>query len=107
MAIYLYKVKLPWLQIAKITFISALAALTAHYVAIQFAPLWGILLGGSASLVVLFGLFYFLRVLEPEDRTRLSTLTGLLPKKIGGPANKLMLLLIRPELAGATEKTLP
>lgn len=106
-AIYLYKVKLPWMQIAKLTFISATAALTAHYVAVQFAPLWGILLGGTASLIVLFGLFYMLRVLEPEDRTRLSTLTGLLPKKIGGPANKLMLLLIRPELVGATEKTLP
>jgi len=106
-AIHLYKVKLPWMQVAKITFISVLAALTAHYIAIQLAPLWGILAGGTASLIVLFGLLYLMRVLEPEDRMRLNTLTGLLPKKISGPANKLLSLLIRPELAGAAERSLP
>ncbi len=106
-AAYLYKVRLPWMQVAKNTFISTLAALTAHYIAVQFAPLWGILLGGSAALIVLFGLFYTMRVLEPEDRNRLNTLTGLLPKKISGPANKLLTLLVRPELTGAAEKTLP
>jgi O-antigen/teichoic acid export membrane protein len=105
-AIHLYKVKLPWMQIVKITFISTLAALTAHYIAVQFAPLWGILLGGTASLIVLFGLFYLMRVLETEDRSRLNTLTGMLPKNIGEPANKIMSLLIRPELVSAPEKSL-
>jgi O-antigen/teichoic acid export membrane protein len=95
--IYLYKVKLPWAQIAKVTFISTLAALTAHYVAARLAPLWAVLCGGSASLVVLFGLFYFMRVLEPEDHDRFRTLTGMLPKPIAGPVNKVVSLLIRPE----------
>ncbi len=102
-SIYLFKVKLPWVQFAKVTFISVLASLTAHYVAIQFAPLWGILAGGCASLVVLFGLFYLMRVLEPEDRKRFSTLFGLLPKAITGPVKKLFSLLIRPELANVIE----
>ena len=106
-AVYIYKVKLPWMQIAKITFISALAALTAHYIAVQLPPLWGILAGGTASLIVLFGLFYMMRVLEPEDRDRFNTLTGLLPKKIGAPAKGLLSLLIRPESSGLTEKSLP
>jgi O-antigen/teichoic acid export membrane protein len=95
--IRLYKVKLPWLQVAKVTFISILASLTAHYIAVQFAPLWGILCGGSASLLVLFGLFYLLRVLEPEDRSRLGTLIGMLPKMMATPANTVLGLLIRSE----------
>jgi O-antigen/teichoic acid export membrane protein len=95
--IRLYKVKLPWLQVAKVTFISILASLTAHYIAVQFAPLWGILYGGNASLLVLFGLFYLLRVLEPEDRSRLGTLIGMLPKMMATPANTVLGLLIRSE----------
>jgi len=100
--IHLYGVKLPWLQVAKITFISILASLTAHFIAMQLAPLWAILCGGSASLIVLFGLFYLMRVLESEDRDRFHILTGMLPKPIAGPADKIISLLIRPGIAGAT-----
>ena len=96
-AIYLFKVKLPWMQVAKITFISALASLAAHEIALRLAPLWGILWGGSASLAVLFGLFYMMRVLEPEDRSRFNLLAAMLPKPIAGPVNAVLLLLIRPE----------
>jgi len=100
--IHLYKVKLPWLQVAKITFISVLASLTAHFIAMKLAPLWAILCGGSASLVILYGLFYLMRVLEPEDRDRFHILTGMLPKPLAGPADKIISLLIRPGIAGAT-----
>ena len=106
-AVYICKVKLPWMQVAKIAFISALAALSAHYIAVQLPPLWGILAGGTASLIVLFGLFYLMRVLEPEDRDRFETLAGLLPKKIGAPAIGVLSLLIRPVPPGLTEKSLP
>ncbi len=95
-AIHLYKVKLPWLLVAKIAFISALASLTAHYVVVQLAtPLWAILCGGVASLIVLFGLFYLMRVLEPEDRARLDAVAGMLPRPIAIPANMVLGLLIR------------
>jgi len=94
--IHLYKVKLPWMLVAKVSFISALAALTAHIIAMQLAPLWAILCGGSASLIVLFGLFYLMRVLEPEDRFRLASLVGMLPRMIATPANMALDLLIRP-----------
>jgi len=100
--IRLYHVKLPWLQVAKITFVSILASLAAHYVAMRLAPIWAILCGGSVSLIVLFGLFYLMRVLEPEDRDRFSILTGMMPKRIAGPVDKIMSLLIRPDLADAT-----
>ncbi|MGA1983709.1 MAG: polysaccharide biosynthesis C-terminal domain-containing protein [Acidobacteriaceae bacterium] len=95
---YLYQVKLPWLQVAKITFISILASLTAHYFAMRVAPLWAILCGGSASLLVLFGLLYIMRVLEPEDHDRFKILTGALPRSISVPANRFLDLLIRPAL---------
>jgi O-antigen/teichoic acid export membrane protein len=95
-AIYHYKVKLPWLQVAKIVFISALASLTAHYIAARFAPLWAILFGGSASLIVLFGLFYLMRVLEPEDHDRFEVLAGMLPRPVIAPARAILLLLIHP-----------
>jgi hypothetical protein len=84
------------LQVAKIAFISALASLTAHVIAVYFAPLWGILCGGSASLIVLFVLMYLFRVLEPEDRERLAALTGMLPIRLAGPMNRVLLLLTRP-----------
>lgn len=100
-AIHLYKVTLPWLQVAKVAFISILASLTAHYIAVQFAPLWGILLGGCTSLIVLLGLFYLMRVLEPEDRDRFNILTAMLPKPIAGPLDRILLLLIRPAFASA------
>jgi O-antigen/teichoic acid export membrane protein len=94
--IYLYKVKLPWLLIAKVVFISTLASLTALFFAIRFAPLWAVLFGGCASLVVLFGLMYLLRVLEPEDHGRFKLVAGMLPKPFVASADKFLTLLIRP-----------
>jgi O-antigen/teichoic acid export membrane protein len=103
-AIHLYKVKLPWLQVAKIVFCSVLAALTAHYIATltahyiagQLTPVWAILFGGCAALIVLFGLFYWMRVLEPEDHDRLKILIKILPKQIATPAGSLLDAMIRP-----------
>ena len=93
--IRLYKVKLPWLQVAKITFISVLAALAAYFIAMHLSPVWGILCGGTASLIVLFGLIYLMRVLEPEDRFRLGTVARMLPKQIATPADTLLGVLAR------------
>jgi O-antigen/teichoic acid export membrane protein len=101
-SIHLYKVKLPWLFIAKIAFISVLASLTAHFIAVKSTPLWGILWGGSASLIVLFGLFYAMRVLEPEDRARFTILARALPMSIGRTLDKVLVLLIRPDIASIT-----
>ena len=98
--IFLYKVKLPWRLVAKVVFISVLASFTAYYIASQFAPLWGILLGGSGSLIVLFGLFYLMRVMEPEDRDRFNTLIRMLPKRMTRAADGILLLLIRPDKIG-------
>ncbi|MGA2351506.1 MAG: polysaccharide biosynthesis C-terminal domain-containing protein [Terracidiphilus sp.] len=96
-SVYLYKIKLPWAQTAKIIFISVLAAITAHYIAVRLAPVWGILFGGSASLIVLFGLFHVMRVLEPEDHDRFRQLAGMLPTLMREPANALLSLLAYPE----------
>jgi O-antigen/teichoic acid export membrane protein len=100
-AIHLFKVKLPWMQVAKIAFISALASLAAHFIALRLAPLWGILCGGSAALAVLIALFYLMRVLEPEDRARFNMLTAMLPKPIARPVDRLLSVLIRPALESA------
>jgi O-antigen/teichoic acid export membrane protein len=100
--IHLYKVRLPWLQVAKIAFSSIVASLTAHFIAARLPPLWAILCGGSASLIVLFGLFYLMRVLEPEDHDRFKILSGMLPKPISGPVQKIFSLLTRRESGGVT-----
>jgi hypothetical protein len=93
--IHLYKVKLPWLLVAKIVFISVLAALTAHFIAMRLSPVWGILCGGGAAIIVLFGLIYLMHVLEPEDRFRLGTVAKMLPKQFATPADTLLDALIR------------
>lgn len=100
--IYLYKVRLPWLQVAKVTFASTLAALTAHFIAMRLPLLWGIILGGSTSLIVLLGLFYLMRVFETEDRDRLRILIGMLPRRIAGPVKAVVLVLIGPDRTPAT-----
>ena len=96
-AIHLFKVKLPWLQVTKIFFVSVLASLTAHYIAVLLPrqPILAILCGGCASLIVLIGLFYWMRVLEPEDHDRLHVLAAMLPRPIAHPAEKFLFLLIR------------
>jgi O-antigen/teichoic acid export membrane protein len=93
--IHLFKVKLPWALIAKLVFISILASLTAHFFAVNMTSFWAILCGGSASLIVLFGLFYLLRVLEPEDHYRFTLLAGMLPAPLAKPAGTLLSLLKR------------
>jgi O-antigen/teichoic acid export membrane protein len=100
--IRLFGVRLPWGHVAKVTFISTVAALAAHFAAFRFKPLVAIISGGSASLIVLFVLFYALRVLDDQDRPRLAVITAMLPKPLSGPAEKLISLLIRHDLAGAT-----
>ena len=64
--------------------------------------LWAILCGGCASLIVLFGLFYWMRVLEPEDRARFTILARALPMSIGRTLDKVLVLLIRPDIASIT-----
>jgi len=97
--IRLFHVRLPWVLLAKVAFISTVAALTAHFVALMFAPLWGVLFGGSASLVVLLVLFYLMRVLEPEDQARFNLLTRSMPRSIGRPVESVVSLMIRSRLA--------
>jgi O-antigen/teichoic acid export membrane protein len=96
-SIHLYKVKLPWMLVGKIAFCSLLASLTAHVIAVRLAPLWAIACGGSTALIVLFALFYLLRVLEPEDHVRLRMLAGMLPKPFTRLAETVLFLLIRIE----------
>jgi O-antigen/teichoic acid export membrane protein len=100
--IYLYGIKLPWVQIVKITGVSIVAAVVARLVAAPLRPLWGIIAGGCASLVTLLVLFYLLRVLEPEDRARFNVLSGMLPKPIGRHVDKIISILVRPEIGSAT-----
>jgi O-antigen/teichoic acid export membrane protein len=97
--IILFKVKLPWKLISKVTFISTVAALTAHFIAIMFTPMIGIILGGSSALIIMLGLFYLMRVLQPEDGSRLFVIAGTLPKPVSVPFNKFLGLLVRPAYA--------
>jgi O-antigen/teichoic acid export membrane protein len=97
--IRLYGIKLPWAQTAKIIAISLVAAAVARSADIVFRPLLAVLIGGTLSLVTLFVLFYALRVLQPEDQERFNVLNRMLPKRIGRITDKLVSVLIRPEVA--------
>ena len=100
--IHLYGIKLPWMQIAKITAVSIVAAVVARLVGAPLPPLWGCIAGGCAAIVTLLVLFYLLRVLEPEDRVRFSVLSSMLPQSIGRPVDRIISILVRPEIASAT-----
>jgi O-antigen/teichoic acid export membrane protein len=93
-SIKLYKVRLPWLFVAKVALISALASLAAHYVALKFTPVLGLVLGGLASMIVFSVLFYLFRVLEEEDRSRFESLTRMLPGRLAKPASKMLAILV-------------
>lgn len=101
-AIRMYHIKMPWLQTAKITLTSIAASVVAHFASVPFAPLWGVLIGGTAALATLLVLFYLLRVLEPEDQARLVVLTGMLPRRIAAPVEKVIAVLMRTHLASPT-----
>jgi O-antigen/teichoic acid export membrane protein len=100
--IHLYRLKLPWGHLGKITIISIIASVTAHYVGAYFKPLGAVLIGGTASLIVLLILFYAFRVLDAEDRARFRILTGMLPGSIAGPVDKIVSVLTRSELVEPT-----
>jgi O-antigen/teichoic acid export membrane protein len=93
-SIKLYKVRLPWVFLGKLTLVSVLASLAAHYVAMQFAPLWGLILGALVSILVFFALFYLFKVLEEEDRSRFELLTRMLPGSLARPASKILSILV-------------
>lgn len=92
--IKLYKVKLPWIQVAKTAFISTVAALMAHLIAAHVGPVWGVVCGGCFSIVVFLVLFNLMSVLEPEDHDRLVKLTRMLPKAIAGQSEKTAMWLL-------------
>ena len=100
--IRLYGIKLPWMQVAKITAVSIVAGLVGRLVGAPLSPLWNCIAGGSAAVVALLVLFYLFRVLEPEDRTRFSVLSGMLPKPIGRQVDKVISILVRPEVGSVT-----
>lgn len=93
MCIRFFKIKISWLHLAKIALVALLASVTAHSIAIRFSPFPALLLGGSASLIVLFGLIYVLRIFEPEDRDRFFILTASLPLTISRPMNNVLSLI--------------
>jgi O-antigen/teichoic acid export membrane protein len=100
--IRMYRIKMPWAQTAKITAASLVASAVAYFASVSFAPLLACVIGGTGALVTLLILFYLFRVLEPEDRARLVVLSGMLPKRIGAPVDKIISILVRSELASPT-----
>ena len=94
-AIVLFKVRLPWMLTAKIACISIAAGLAGHFCGKSLTPLWAVLVGGAVSLTVLFALFYLFRILQEEDRYRLTQAASMLPAPLSGVARAAVLALIR------------
>jgi len=96
-AVRKFGIRLPWMLTIKVAVISTAAALAAHFVTRLLSPLWGILLGGCAALVVLVLLTRLLRILEPQDQARFAELSAALPGPLGTFADRTLALLIRVE----------
>lgn len=94
-----FHIKLPWFYFAKICFISVAASAAGYSIAVWTRPIVALLLGGSAALIVLFGLIYLLRVFEPEDRNRFLILTSAMPISVAKPLDTVLSLLARVPLA--------
>jgi O-antigen/teichoic acid export membrane protein len=90
-----FGVKIPWAFIAKVAGISTAAALTAHFVAAPLHPLWGLLAGGPAALLVFFTLVYAFRILTPEDRVRFDAVIRMLPARAARPIDRFLAILVR------------
>jgi O-antigen/teichoic acid export membrane protein len=91
--IYAYRIRVPWRLAAKVASVSVVAALGGHFVAMRLPPFWGVLLGGCVSLLILLFLFYVLRILEQEDRERLSQVADMLPRHLNEPIDRLLSVL--------------
>lgn len=100
--IRMYHIKMPWVQTAKITVCSIIAAGVAYYAAVSFSALLGLLVGGAAAVLTLLVLLYLFRVLEPEDHARLVVLSGMLPRRFAGPLDRIIAILMRTGVADPT-----
>jgi len=92
--------EVPWMLLAK-SHRSACLQPSPALDCLAVAADAGILCGGSASLIVLFGLYYLMRVLEPEDHARLNVVGGMLPSR-SRLVDKLLSLLTRLEPKSAS-----
>jgi hypothetical protein len=101
-AVRLYKISLPWGQLAKVGAASAAASLVAYLVSSSLSPLPGVLLGSVASLATLLIFLYMLRVLLPEDQVRLNVVSAMLPKPLERIVTRLISVLIRAQVPAAT-----
>ena len=97
------RLRLPWMLVVKTTGYRRDISLTRVFRSRTTATGMGRTLWGKRlPLVVLFGLFYLMRVLEPVDRARLNILVGMLPASMRGLGDRILSLLIRPAFSSVT-----
>lgn len=112
-AIHLFKIRLPWRLIVKITFISAVAGLAGYFcvrtlalnsLATAHGPHWlrawiigalAVSLCALVSLLVLLSFVYLFRILQEQDRGRLHQVAGMLPSPLRAVAKAIVAALIR------------
>jgi O-antigen/teichoic acid export membrane protein len=88
--IRVYKIKLPWGFISKITAISAFAAFAAFAAVSHLSPLFGLIAGCVIATGVFIVIGYIVKILEPEDRDRFRVIANACPRPIGAPINYLL-----------------
>ena len=86
--IYRDKIVLPWRFLAKVTMISIAASLAAYAVSFRLAPVWALIVGGTAATVTFFLLAYTFKILEPEDSSRFKIISAACPRALAGPMNR-------------------
>jgi O-antigen/teichoic acid export membrane protein len=77
--ILLFKVRIPWLFVLKITCTSSIAAVLSHYLVARMNPALAVVCGSCCALIVFFALLYMSRLLQPSDLDRFGRVAALLP----------------------------
>ena len=90
-----YKIQLPWWFFGKLTMISAVTAVISYVVASHFGNVPGLVIGSLTALLVFLLLAYLFKMLEPEDLSRISTISSLLPRALAAPVNYTFALFSR------------
>jgi hypothetical protein len=93
--IHRYGIRLPWQFFGKVSAISIVASFAAYSVVVRLSPLWGLIAGTIAALIVFFVLAYAFKILEPEDSSRFKMLSAVAPRALAGPLNRAFDLLTK------------
>lgn len=87
LAIRQYRIRLPWLFLAKTTLASVAAAGTAYAIVAHTHAVVGLVAGSAAAVAVFLGLAGMMRIFEQQDLVRFKVVVDACPAALAAPVN--------------------